>query len=169
MWLLNTKTLELREFFDRGRPSYAILSHTWGGEEVSLVEFQEFRNSDVVFSGFSGMRHLKPDLTFDTYLDCDSRKAQMDIPLIDGRSSGHEHWRIVSRSGFKKIQESCRVARDHYECDWIWIDTCCIDKRSSAELSKLLILCSDGIRKQMYVLLTCLMLLVGTLQKMSGL
>ena len=38
-------------------------------------------------------------------------------------------------SGLKKIQESCALAaKDGYE--WIWIDTCCIDKRSSAELSE---------------------------------
>ena len=37
--------------------------------------------------------------------------------------------------GLKKIQESCALAaKEGY--DWIWIDTCCIDKRSSAELSE---------------------------------
>ena len=37
--------------------------------------------------------------------------------------------------GLKKVRESCAWAADHgYQ--WIWIDTCCIDKRSSAELSE---------------------------------
>jgi hypothetical protein len=39
------------------------------------------------------------------------------------------------RHGYKKINEACRqTSRDgiHY----LWIDTCCIDKRSSAELSE---------------------------------
>ncbi|PVH67317.1 HET-domain-containing protein [Cadophora sp. DSE1049] len=37
--------------------------------------------------------------------------------------------------GFSKIQACCRLAcNDGYE--WIWIDTCCIDKSSSAELSE---------------------------------
>jgi len=37
--------------------------------------------------------------------------------------------------GFKKIQASCRQASED-GLDWIWIDTCCIDKSSSAELSE---------------------------------
>ncbi|KAH7075722.1 heterokaryon incompatibility protein-domain-containing protein [Paraphoma chrysanthemicola] len=37
--------------------------------------------------------------------------------------------------GYEKIKISCtQAALDGYE--WIWIDTCCIDKRSSAELSE---------------------------------
>jgi hypothetical protein len=35
MRLLNTTTLQLEDFIDdRLRPPYAILSHTWGEEEV---------------------------------------------------------------------------------------------------------------------------------------
>ncbi|PIL34788.1 hypothetical protein GSI_02575 [Ganoderma sinense ZZ0214-1] len=34
-----------------------------------------------------------------------------------------------------KIRECCRVARE-YGYSWVWIDTCCIDKSSSAELSE---------------------------------
>ncbi|KAG6327728.1 hypothetical protein ID866_11361, partial [Astraeus odoratus] len=41
---------------------------------------------------------------------------------------------IRARSGYEKILKSCEQARiDGFE--WLWIDTCCIDKRSSAELS----------------------------------
>ncbi|PMD61299.1 HET-domain-containing protein [Hyaloscypha bicolor E] len=39
------------------------------------------------------------------------------------------------RSGFKKIQGCCEQAlRDNLK--WVWVDTCCIDKRSSVELSE---------------------------------
>jgi len=42
---------------------------------------------------------------------------------------------ICQRGGYKKILQSCEQARnDGYE--WLWVDTCCIDKRSSAELSE---------------------------------
>ena len=42
---------------------------------------------------------------------------------------------IRCRLGYKKIVDACRQAkRDGYK--WVWIDTCCIDKRSSAELSE---------------------------------
>ncbi|KIK26818.1 hypothetical protein PISMIDRAFT_57081, partial [Pisolithus microcarpus 441] len=42
---------------------------------------------------------------------------------------------VGNRSGYQKIIKTCEQARkDDYE--WLWIDTCCIDKRSSAELSE---------------------------------
>jgi hypothetical protein len=38
-------------------------------------------------------------------------------------------------AGYEKIKKCCEQARrDGYR--WVWIDTCCIDKRSSAELSE---------------------------------
>lgn len=39
------------------------------------------------------------------------------------------------KSGFKKIQETCQQAHDEGFL-YVWIDTCCIDKSSSAELSE---------------------------------
>ncbi|KAF0635540.1 hypothetical protein FPSE5266_20371 [Fusarium pseudograminearum] len=86
MRLLNTKTLKLEEFQSQ-IPTYAILSHTWGDEEVSFVDWQD--------------------------------------NLSDVRA----------KFGFDKIQKSCHQARvDGY--DYLWCDTNCIDKRSSAELSE---------------------------------
>ena len=42
---------------------------------------------------------------------------------------------IRQRDGYRKILDSCEQAqKDGYE--WLWVDTCCIDKRSSAELSE---------------------------------
>ncbi|GKT81510.1 HET domain-containing protein [Colletotrichum tofieldiae] len=68
-------------------PEFAILSHTWGGDEITLQ---------------------------------DVRDPQTDITLM---------------AGYSKIKGACKLARSHgYE--YIWIDTCCIDKTSSAELSE---------------------------------
>ncbi|KAG5792093.1 hypothetical protein H9Q69_008877 [Fusarium xylarioides] len=36
---------------------------------------------------------------------------------------------------YSKLRESCRMARS-FKLDYLWIDTCCIDKSSSAELSE---------------------------------
>lgn len=42
---------------------------------------------------------------------------------------------IRQRLGYKKTLDDCEQAkRDGYE--WLWVDACCIDKRSSAELSE---------------------------------
>lgn len=39
------------------------------------------------------------------------------------------------KTGYRKIQYACSTTRD-YQKDWLWCDTCCIDKTSSAELSE---------------------------------
>ncbi|KAG6333207.1 hypothetical protein ID866_5876 [Astraeus odoratus] len=42
---------------------------------------------------------------------------------------------IRSRSGYRKIVQSCRQARCD-QLEWVWADTCCINKESSTELSE---------------------------------
>jgi len=87
MRLLNTSTRRIKEFWSDGIPPYAILSHTWGSEDVSFQEMM-------------------------------------------GPSSGH-----LSNTGFDKIAKTCEVdVGEKYE--WVWIDTCCIDKPSSPELTE---------------------------------
>ena len=52
--------------------------------------------------------------------------AKMDE---EGRSE------IRQRDGYRKILQSCELSKKaRYK--WLWVDTCCIDKRSSAELSE---------------------------------
>lgn len=71
----------------RPAPQYAILSHTWSEEEVSLQEFI--------------------------------------CPNAD----------TIEKEGFAKIEWTCSLAaRDHIK--YAWVDTCCIDKSSSAELTE---------------------------------
>ncbi|THU79679.1 HET-domain-containing protein, partial [Dendrothele bispora CBS 962.96] len=41
------------------------------------------------------------------------------------------------KAGWSKIKNACNYVQQ-YKYDWIWIDTCCIDKSSSAELSEAL-------------------------------
>ncbi|KAK2666839.1 Heterokaryon incompatibility [Fusarium oxysporum f. sp. vasinfectum] len=42
----------------------------------------------------------------------------------------------AGKHGFWKIEKTCRLARDEYALEYAWVDTCCIDKSSSAELSE---------------------------------
>jgi len=44
-----------------------------------------------------------------------------------------------------KIHSCCKLAARRGFA-WVWIDTCCIDKKSSAELTNQSIRCSDGMR-----------------------
>jgi hypothetical protein len=41
MRLINVDTLSLEEFFGDRIPPYAILSHTWGDEEVTFQDWQD--------------------------------------------------------------------------------------------------------------------------------
>ena len=85
MYLLNTSSLQLQYFQNVFKVNYAILSHTWGEEEVSFDQLQS-----------GSYKHL---------------------------------------AGYRKIQAACDLSsKDGW--NWVWIDTCCIDKRSSAELSE---------------------------------
>jgi Heterokaryon incompatibility protein (HET) len=85
MGLIGVTSKKLEEFFDADIPQYAILSHTWGPEEVS---FQDINGSNA-----------------------------------------------VSKAGYKKIEFVCSQAIQH-DLSYAWVDTCCIDKSGSAELSE---------------------------------
>lgn len=89
-------------------PPYAILSHTWGkSEDYEDIVFDDIPSSE----------------TFARFLD---EETQL------------KRWRgAVSKknAGFSKIANACRIARG-MELDYIWIDSCCIDKSKSAELNQ---------------------------------
>ncbi|KAF4974306.1 hypothetical protein FZEAL_8774 [Fusarium zealandicum] len=90
MRVLNTTTLQLESLED-GPEKYAILSHTWGPDEVLFDDIQ-------------------------------SPTRMQKIRESNG-------------SGYRKISQACEKAASR-GFDYIWIDTCCIDKSSSAELSQ---------------------------------
>ncbi|KAI0816714.1 heterokaryon incompatibility protein-domain-containing protein [Xylaria sp. FL0064] len=99
MRLLNVQTFHLEEFFGSTTPRYAILSHTWGTEEVLC---QDVINDEcVVEHGTNAVRQPK---------------------------WGHK------KNALKILDSAALAAREGYS--YIWIDTCCIDKTSSAELSE---------------------------------
>ncbi|KPM41453.1 hypothetical protein AK830_g5053 [Neonectria ditissima] len=88
MRLLHTRNLQLETFIGKKTPGYAILSHTWGDDEVL---FQDIQPSSV------------------------------------------GNWQ-ERRGAPKVLGAAAQAALDGY--NYIWIDTCCIDKSSSAELSE---------------------------------
>jgi hypothetical protein len=104
MRLINTQSLDLEEFFNEDIPPYAILSHTWGKEEVTLQDYLLVRD-------------------YEKYED------ERDAKLTRKRNA------IIGREGFGKITECiAQTAKD--DLGYLWIDTCCIDKTSSAEMSE---------------------------------
>ncbi|KAK0753691.1 heterokaryon incompatibility protein-domain-containing protein [Schizothecium vesticola] len=89
MRLLHTTTFELRSFLGEEKPPYAILSHTWGDDEV----------------------------------------------LYEDARGGSEKLQSCEKAGLSKVLTAAQKARGQ-KLHYIWIDTCCIDKSSSAELSE---------------------------------
>ncbi|KAI6097064.1 heterokaryon incompatibility protein-domain-containing protein [Pisolithus sp. B1] len=63
-----------------------------------------------------------------TEIDYDDMNRFMTMDEKDGVE-------ISECDGYQKIIRSCEQAQEDGYC-WMWIDTCCIDKRSSAELSE---------------------------------
>jgi hypothetical protein len=92
MRLLHTTTKQLRTCY-QDFPPYAILSHTWGEQEITLQELGVVTANDKAVDSIKG------------------------------------------KSGWKKIEIFCEVARGK-GFDYAWVDTCCIDKTSSAELQE---------------------------------
>ncbi len=88
MRLINVTTLDIEEFFGEDVPEYAILSHTWEPQEVTLQEWS---------------RRHEPS--------------------------------VSSKSGYQKVLSACRLASARH-LRYVWVDTNCIDKTSSAELSE---------------------------------
>ena len=85
MYLLETTTIQLREFEGSNTPPYAVLSHRWGAEEVSFRAIQDRSGKKL--------------------------------------------------AGWQKIKACCKLAASEGHA-YVWIDTCCIDKRSSQQLSE---------------------------------
>ncbi|PIL23543.1 hypothetical protein GSI_14856 [Ganoderma sinense ZZ0214-1] len=95
MWLLHTKTLELKFYKDSKRVRYAALCHVWEADD----HCQPFREIQAIYS-----RCL---------------------------ASGEDPRELVTA----KVRNFLDLAeRDGYK--WGWLDTACIDKTSSAELSE---------------------------------
>lgn len=88
MRLLHSSEYQLGEFIEPAIPSYAILSHMWGAEELSLHDLQNLQDPSV-----------------------------------------------NSRYSFQKIKKFCGQAQQD-GIQWVWIDTCCLDKSNSIELSE---------------------------------
>ncbi|KAM0813337.1 putative Heterokaryon incompatibility domain-containing protein [Seiridium cardinale] len=101
MRLINTHTYFLLEPWKAADKEYAILSHTWGAEEVTFQEWEQLFPSGA----------------------------------IKGQCPHVRHTGIEERSGYRKVIQACEQARRD-GIRWLWCDTMCINKESSAELSE---------------------------------
>ena len=115
MRLLNVNTLELKEFYDNNIPRYAILSHRWGDDEVTYQVFSK-RLKDkhkVVRESSKGYRKI-----------------------LDFCEQAPKLWKDESRVPEIRLRYGQDRSDESPGIEWVWIDTCCINKTSSAELSE---------------------------------
>ncbi|RDW66841.1 hypothetical protein BP5796_09590 [Coleophoma crateriformis] len=104
MRLLHVETLQFGVYLGEDIPPYAILSHTWGDQEVSFQEVCELQEWKAIPS------HCRPE------------NPKVGV--------------IRAKPGYRKIVEFIREVSLYEEVKYVWIDTCCIDKSSSAELQE---------------------------------
>ena len=109
MWLLSTDRAELHSFHspDIIPGGYAILSHVWGENEQTFQEIQQLQ------------------------IAC----ATSSVDLIAHHKYGPAMSLNPRDHVCEKIRKTCLVA-ESYGYNWVWNDTCCIDKSSSSELSE---------------------------------
>lgn len=122
MWLINVGRFELEYFLGDKVPPYTILSHRWSsaGDEV---HFQDWMRE----------QSLQKDAWESAKID---QSDQHTRPFCYQPSE-----RIKRKRGWRKVELCCTQTRrerlvNGEPVEYSWIDTCCIDKNSSAELSE---------------------------------
>ncbi|KAI1753036.1 heterokaryon incompatibility protein-domain-containing protein [Xylaria castorea] len=123
MRLINTTTLELEDHLQT-IPRYAILSHAWGRAEVTLQEWSEWLKPTTRVHLLALLTELENEDP--TYRSLREQRLFEEDWLLLGP---------LERLGYWKILKTCLEARKD-GLDYLWVDTNCIDKTSSAELSE---------------------------------
>ena len=80
---------------------------------TSTIQLHEFFGSKIPFYAILSHRWEESEISFKDV----TKSRNLDAP------------------GWAKVRASCALAKSRGK-QWIWIDTCCIDRRSSAELSE---------------------------------
>ena len=95
----------------------------WGREVERRTKVLEFRHDEATEYAILSHRWIDPtEVDYEEIVDL----AKMDRQEQD---------EVRGRLGYKKLVDTCKQAKnDGYK--WVWVDTCCIDRRSSAELSE---------------------------------
>lgn len=114
MRLINVRTLELQWFNDDAIPKYAILSHTWGSDEVNYQEFVWISKARTISAS--------PNLasTQDAH-----NTLMLALELMIRGSSGPgglSEEDLLNRVGYSKILNAAEQAQG-LGCNYLWVDT----------------------------------------------
>ncbi|KAF2469463.1 uncharacterized protein BDR25DRAFT_167585, partial [Lindgomyces ingoldianus] len=139
MRLIHVDTLELKLFNDSELPEYAILSHTWGNEEITLqdmLEIEKLKQMSKILTDQAAFTN-QTTLAFDPHLMFPAFQLLFNgeySNAVQEAFTNSERW-FTGRSGYMKIVKCAEKAKS-LGIPYIWVDTCCIDKTSSAELQE---------------------------------
>ena len=82
MRLLNSTTLQLEEFPENEIPKYAILSHTWGKDEISFQDMQTdsayIKRRDMLRSGSQAHKRSKTVSVISGWIPAASNNVHSD-------------------------------------------------------------------------------------------
>jgi hypothetical protein len=119
-------------------PPYAILSHTWSSEEVLFQDVALGPDYDLHETPIPYQpKHISPKSRLYQLIQSQPSATCEECRLKQSNHSSKVAPKSRGRpkAGWNKVANAClRACMDGYQ--YIWIDTCCIDKSSSAELSE---------------------------------
>ncbi|PVI05215.1 hypothetical protein DM02DRAFT_502300, partial [Periconia macrospinosa] len=139
MRLIDVDTIELRTFGERNVPKYAILSHTWGPDEVTYQELSLITRMRSMSKNYNG-QIIPPNSDGSASESAALMLTAMEMLLHGDRNIGAllpdlSEEALMRRQGYAKIVNSAKEAK-RLGYEYIWCDTCCIDKSSSSELQE---------------------------------
>lgn len=165
MRLLNAYTLDFLEVVDGNPPPYAVLSHTWGSDEITYKDMawlQEYRRlyetptePPPATNGGSGkgkeVDPASPGAAAPSYApagessappppaDADPEKEEECPEYTEAAETSTEEQttarELRARNGYRKILNAAEHTRAS-QIGYLWIDTCCVDRSSSADVSE---------------------------------
>jgi hypothetical protein len=118
MRLLNSTTLEFKVFNDEELPPYAILSHTWGQEEISYQD-QKYLQKYLALSD-----NLRENEVYRVALEA---AAGLDFKTM-GRGS------MRARAGYSKLEMTAKIAKGK-NLEWFWVRASLEKKRLGRTLT----------------------------------
>ncbi len=112
MWLLHAKTATLRYFVS----------------PEDIPDYDHYYKEDSE----SQSKNYLPGYAILSHVWGENEQTFQDIQALPSKCAAGETPRDLAS---EKIRKACELA-ESFMYEWIWIDTCCVDKTSSAELSE---------------------------------
>ena len=146
MRLINVHTGQLEEFFGRHIPKYYILSHTWESDEISYQDYTWLSNYEVevgdgIIDELPPKQRARVQARAEALRNRSGYKKIQSFSQLAHNSPRHEPGEQInfgrpSTCPIIPYPDGDIIDYPVVNVQYVWIDTCCINKESSAELSE---------------------------------